>query len=123
MGFHQEARRVRDLSRPMIHRRGACRWCVASYCALTRQSYSQTYARMAAKFGFGAEGELPEQRLLAALNALETERRRFLARLERFARRRIRQKLSGRRCPVPEESAALYRADYFVVGPVGPGGA
>jgi hypothetical protein len=52
---------------------------------------------------------LDEERLLAALAAIEIDRNRFLERLRSFERKRLREKLRGRRSPRPAEVAALYQ--------------
>jgi hypothetical protein len=116
MGFHQFAQRVRDETLALVRRRAALKGCIGSYCCLINKSYRHTYDRFAEAFGFERAGQLTGPVLLSAISALESERRVYLDRWERFSRHRIRQKLAGRRNISDVERTALGRPDFFVVG-------
>ncbi len=112
MSFHVHARRARDPARPLPHRLSAFRSCIQLYRWLIKRGYHETLNRFARAFDLDDPSGAG---LLAAMNALETERRIFLDRLDAFARRRIRQKAQGRPVPAKSEIESLYQPDFFVV--------
>lgn len=107
MSFNYYARKVRDPRLDMQIRRSALGSCILRLGWLTRQSFLATRRRYAAQFNPRA---IPprEEDLLDALAALEKARNRFLERLRAFERRRIREKLRGRRRPRSSDIDALY---------------
>lgn len=101
---------------------------------LTRQKFQTVRARFVAAYWitkappptivglrvrhFQSEFEPPDAQswfLLQAMDALQRERHEFLYKLHRFERRRIREKLRGKRHLSRSELEALYAQDYLTV--------
>lgn len=111
MSFNEYARKVRDPRRLPSIRRGALGSCIRHLTSLTRRSYRATCSRIAARFNLDSLNQLNEQQWLDAVAAIEVERNRFLERLRAFERKRVREKLRGRRFPRPADITSLYRCE------------
>lgn len=112
MSFHWYARKARNPQLTVFTRRAAFYSCISSYCWLTEQSFTHVRATFIDRFRLESDGGPSEQQLAAALAALEVERHLFLEQLRVFDRRRIRQKLRGRRRPRSADVQALYDLSY-----------
>ena len=87
------------------------RSCVQLYRWLINRTFQETLNRFSGQFDLS--NPTPEG-LLQAMDALETERRIFLARLAAFHRRRVREKFYGKRSPAVADLQALYHPGFFV---------
>jgi len=109
MSFASSARQVRDPELGTWLRLSSLRGCVASFCWLTGLKYRATLVEM----GIDPEsvrGTVPtDPFLLETLQALETERARYLERLREFESTRITAKEKGNRQLSNAERAALLR--------------
>lgn len=107
MSFSQSARQVRDPEVGVWLRLSSLRGCVASLCWLTGLKYRATLVEM----GIDPEsirGTVPADAfLLETLDALETERARYLERRRAFEQTRIAAKGKGDRQLSNAERATL----------------
>jgi hypothetical protein len=108
MSFNNYARKVRNPRLDLPVRRSALASCILRLAWLTKRSYLATRAPFAARYNLDRPRQPDEEELLEALVAIERERNRFLERVRAFERRRIREKLRGRRHPRPADIAAIY---------------
>ena len=132
--FNAQARYVRNIWLPIPVRVTAFHACMGSYCRLTRQKFQATRERFSAAYWITkappptvvglrvrhsrAHLEKPDAQswyLLQAMDALQRERHEFLDRLRRFERRRVREKLRGRRYASRADVEALYVPDFVSV--------
>lgn len=98
MSFNWYARRVRNRDKPPGLRFGALRSCLLRLNALTHEGYHAIMHRYDAQFNFCYPQQIPsDEQLMAALAKVERERNLILEHLRRFERRRIRQKMKGKR--------------------------
>ena len=104
MSFNYYARKVRNPRLPFNVRCSSLGSCILRLGWLTKQKFLATRSRFV-----DDSIRLDEERLLAAMAAIEIDRNRFLERLRSFDRKRIREKMHGRRTPRPTEVAALYQ--------------
>jgi hypothetical protein len=104
MSFNYHARKVRNPSLPFNIRCSSLGSCILRLGWLTKRKYLATRSRFV-----DDSTRLDEERLLAAMAAIEIERNRFLEQIRSFERKRIREKLRGRRSPRPADVAALYQ--------------
>jgi hypothetical protein len=111
MSFHTYARQVRRIDLPFKVRRKAFRSCIGQYHGLIREKFQFTDARFCSHFGFNADISEAEanERLTQAMASLEAERNLFLERLRLFEKRRIKEKMRGRRSPTKSALKALYQ--------------
>jgi hypothetical protein len=110
--FQSQARKARHPSVLPAHLAHAFGSCVVCFAFLTGQSYTATDARLARRFGYICRRDATSEQLLAALDALETERNHFLQRLSAFALHRITRKRRGQRTPTIAELAVLYATPF-----------
>lgn len=107
MSFSQSARQVRDPELSVWLRLSSLRGCVASMCWLTGLKYRATLVEI----GIDPEsvrGTVPTDAfLLDILDALETERARYLERMWTFERTRVEAKGKGNRQLSNAERATL----------------
>jgi hypothetical protein len=97
MSFNWFARKVRNRHKPQAQRFGALRSCLIRLNSLTQEGYHAIMQRYDAQFNF-CYPQLPSnEQLAAALAQAERERNMILEHLRRFERRRIRQKMKGKR--------------------------
>ena len=66
---------------------------------MTGKKYQVTRGRFSERYGFDSQDTPTDQQLLDALNAVEVERNRQLERIRNFGRKRIREKMRGKRYP------------------------
>ena len=109
MSFNYYARKVRNPRLPLKVRCSSLSSCILRLGWLRRQKYLATRAQFAKYLPATGPMRLDEAQLLVALAAIEIERNRFLEQIRAFERKRIREKLRGRRSPRPSELDALYR--------------
>jgi hypothetical protein len=119
MSFNYYARKVRNPRLPLKVRCSSLASCLLRLAWLTQRPYLATRSRFAAHLPADGAIRLNEERLLAAMAMVEVDRNRFLERLRSFERKRIREKLRGRRSPRPTDVAVLYETTQ-VGGPVAP---
>ncbi|MDY6899653.1 MAG: hypothetical protein SWZ49_16480 [Cyanobacteriota bacterium] len=112
MSFQTYARKVRKTELSFKSRRSAFRSCINSYCWLTKQEIQFTYTRYSNRFGFNSDipkdSKKISDRLNQAMDNLEEERNIFLEKLRLFGRKRIEEKMHGRRFPFKSDIEALY---------------
>jgi hypothetical protein len=109
MSFPSAARQVRNPECSIWLRLSSLRGCVASFCWMTGLKYRATLAEMGIDPD-SVRGVVPtEAFLLETLDALETERARYMERLREFERMRIAAKAKGDRQLSSAERAALLR--------------
>jgi len=96
MSFNTYAKRVLNAQLPMPARRSALRSCIQQLTRVNHESYKEITARYEARFHCTGKHATDDQ-LLSALSALTTERNLVLEKLQAFERKRIRQKMSGKR--------------------------
>jgi hypothetical protein len=113
--FHTHARIVRRNDLPFLYRRSAFRSCIQLYRWLIRQKFQVTYLRYSKFFGLDENTSESNERLNEAMDALETERNLFLEQLRLFDKKRIKEKVGGRRRPSHIEVDLLYKNMKFVV--------
>lgn len=115
MSFQTYARKVRKIDLPFKSRRSAFRSCIERYHWLIKRKFNSTYSRYSNHFGFDADVPDAGVRLSQAMDALEKERNLFLEQLRLFDKKRIREKMRGRRSPSKSAVEALYKCDWFEV--------
>jgi hypothetical protein len=115
MSFHTHARLVRRGDLPLHRRRAAFCSCIQCYCWLINEKFSATYLRYYKHFGLDFDKLEVSERLNQAMDGLEAERHLFLERLRLFDKRRIKEKIQGRRSPSKASVAALYGDTKFIV--------
>ncbi len=115
MSFHTYARKVRKIDLPFKSRRSAFRSCIERYHWLIKQKFLATYSRYSKHFGFDSDIADSGDRLSQAMDALEKERNLFLEQLRLFDKKRVKEKMRGRRFPSKSAVEALYKCDWFEV--------
>src|SRR5688572_5977219 len=95
MSFNYHARKVRNSALPITYRRSALFSCVVRLGGLVKQRYGV----LCSCFQLNVQQPMTEAQLLNKLTALEVLRNRFLKKLQDFDRKRLREKLRGRRQP------------------------
>ncbi|TYQ30877.1 hypothetical protein [Pseudanabaena sp. UWO310] len=113
--FHTHARIVRRSDLPFHYRRSAFRSCIQLYHWLIKQKFQTTYLRYSKHFGFDESTGNCNESLNRAMDALETERNLFLEKLRLFDKKRIREKIGGRRLPSKIAVDSLYKDMKFIV--------
>lgn len=108
MSFYTDARRVRRTDLPFSHRLSALRSCLTLFHRLTGRGFNKTFARYDKKFDLDINAKDFDDRVIKAINALETERRLFLEKLKVFERIRIREKMLGKRQPSKKSIERLF---------------
>jgi hypothetical protein len=116
MSFNTYARKVRNMNLPFQARRSAFRSCIQRYHWLIKQGFLVTYSRYNEYYKFDADTPDVNERLSAAMDALEKERNAFLEKLRLFERRRSKEKMRGRRSPSKLAVEDLYKCDGFTAG-------
>jgi len=96
MSFNGSARHVRNPALPLPLRAMALRSCVMRLCRLTGERYTHALARYADTLGIDLTN-VTEQELLTALARIESERNQILEQVRAFERKRVREKLRGKR--------------------------
>ena|SRR5438105_9581756 len=96
MSFNNHAKRVLNPQLPLPARRSALRSCIQRFTRLSKESYKGVTARYEARFHCTGKHSTEDQ-LLKALSAMVAERNLILENLRAFERKRIREKMSGRR--------------------------
>lgn len=109
MSFHYHARKVRNSGIPIEHRRSALSSCIQNLQWLVKQRYRSLYRY----FELHSHDSMDEARLLDRLTAIEVFRNRFLKKQQNFERKRIREKMKGRRQPRKKDVQALYEIEEF----------
>jgi hypothetical protein len=104
MSFNNYARKVRNSNLPMPNRRSALFSCVGRLSWLVKQRYGT----LCTCLQLNTQKPMTEAQLLDKLTAIEVFRNRFLNKLQDFERKRIREKMRGRRQPRKKEVQALY---------------
>lgn len=109
--FNNHARRVRNANLPLPIRAVALRSCI-SKCSwvVCGAPYSRSLKHLGIMVGADLQKSANEKQLLAVLNKIEITRNQILALESGFERRRIRQKMRGRRTPKLAEIVALQEA-------------
>jgi hypothetical protein len=111
--FNCNARKVRNPRLPIGYRKSALVSCSAA--VWPHVSFLKRVAWIEIRFGFtfGVESETSptEQQMLDAVSNLEVERNLWMERLRRYERKRIREKMRGKRKPPRADIHALYDAD------------
>lgn len=108
MSFYTDARRVRRNDLPFSHRLCAFRSCITLFHWLTGRGFNKTFARYDKKFDLDITAKDFNDRIIKAINALEIERRLFLEKLRVFERKRIREKMLGKRQPSKKSIEKLF---------------
>jgi hypothetical protein len=104
MSFNHYARKVRNPALPFPNRVIALATCIGNLCWLMGKRFDEAIE----EFGFSPRVELTEAKLLTVLNRVEATRNCFLERLRMFERKRIREKILGRRTPRKADLKKLY---------------
>ncbi len=108
MSFYTQARRVRKPDLPFSHRLCAFRSCIVLYHWLTKRGFNKTFARYDENFDLDVNAKDFNERISKAIDTLETERRVFLEKLHVFERKRIREKMLGKRQPSKKSIEKLF---------------
>lgn len=109
--FNNYAHKVRNSALPLSVRATALRSCVLQYCYTVHEpSYTAMIAHLEALTGAGICHDASAEQLLEALGRLERNRNQILEVERAYARKRIRQKLRGRRTPSKAQTQALQDA-------------
>lgn len=108
MSFNNFAQNVRDTRLSFATRRIRLNCCIGSFCWLTKQSYRKVHEYYSEKYGFDNPVEQNPAHLLAALDELIAVRNRFLEKLHAFERKRIREKMRGKRRPIQTELEKVF---------------
>jgi hypothetical protein len=107
MSFNYHARKVRNSALPIAHRYSALCSCLTQLSWLAKQPYGG----LCSYFHLQVQEPMTEAQLLDRLTAIEVFRNRFLEKLRHFDRKRLRQKLQGRRQPGKKAVQALYNIE------------
>jgi hypothetical protein len=110
MSFNTFARKVLDPKFPFKSRRAAFGSCLVRF-RRPKESFRHAYWRYSQRFGFDEDTPDAGVRLNRAMNALNKERNLFLDRLRLFEKKRIKEKMRGRRTPSKAAIEALYTFD------------
>src|SRR5437016_1933045 len=108
MSFNHFARKVMNPSLPIGVRYSALHSCILRLAWKTGEPFSEARDRFDSQFGFRRKNPTDYQ-LLSTLAAIERERNLVLQQLRAYERRRIREKLLGRRSISEAEQKALHR--------------
>lgn len=109
--FNNYARRVRTVDLPIAARAGALRSCIRVFCEnVPQRPYISVVRQMGRLVGTDLAHSAEERHLLDALSRLERVRQQILELRRAFERRRIRQKLRGRRVPDQAEERVFQEA-------------
>lgn len=106
MSFNYFARKVLNPNLPVGVRYSALHSCILRLAWKTGEPFSQARERFHAEFGFRRR-DPTEYQLLATLAAVQRERSLLLEDLRAHERRRIREKMRGRRRIGQEEQRTL----------------
>jgi hypothetical protein len=117
MSFNHFARKVLNPTLPMGVRCSALHSCILQLVWKTGEPFSQARDRLYAEFGF-RRNDPTEYQLLSTLAAIQRERNLILEQLRAYERRRIREKMLGRRCVSKEEQDALRKLYGMELGAV-----
>jgi hypothetical protein len=109
MSFNYHARKVRNSGIPLLHRRSTLSSCIQNLQWLV----NQRYRTLCNDFELNFQKPMSETQLLNSLTAIEVFRNRFLKRLQDFDRKRLREKMRGRRQARKKDVLALYDAKEF----------
>jgi hypothetical protein len=104
MSFNYHARKVRNSGIPIYHRRSALSSCIQNLQWLVKQRYCRLYSYFELNFHKSTD----ESQLLDRLTAIEVFRNRFLKKQQNFERKRIREKMKGRRQLRKKDVQSLY---------------
>lgn len=108
MSFNHFARKVMNPDLPIGVRYSALHSCILRLVWMTGESFAGSRDRLNSQFGFRRRNPT-ESQLLATLAAVERERNLILQQLRAYERRRIREKMLGRRTIPKDEQKALRR--------------
>jgi hypothetical protein len=104
MSFNYHARRARNSALPINYRRSSLLSCVLRLGWLVKQNRGT----LCNYFELNVQKQMDESQLLDKLTAIEVFRNRFLKRQQNFERKRLREKMRGRRQPRKKDVQALY---------------
>src|SRR5689334_16442244 len=107
MSFNHYARKVMNPNLPIGVRYSALHSCILRLVWKSGEPFSQTSDRLHSRFGFRRKNPTDYQ-LLSTLVAIERERNLILQDLQVYERRRIREKMRGRRHISKDEQKALH---------------
>lgn len=110
MSFFTDSRKVRSNDLPSSRRLCAFRSCVGHFHWLTRQGFNSVLGRYEREFDLDVNAENFNERVVQAINSLEIERRLFLEKLNAFERKRIREKMLGKRSPSKKSVEEIFGA-------------
>src|SRR4051794_30698496 len=108
MSFNHYARKVMNPNLPIGVRYSALHSCILRLVWKTGEPFSAVRDRLDAQFGFRRRNPTDHQ-LLSTLAAIERARNLALQQLRAYERRRIREKMLGRRSITLAEQKALLR--------------
>ena len=108
MSFNHYARKVRNPNLNIGIRYSALGSCILRFCWLTKKRYTITRTRFFEQCGLDESDIFTAQQLLDLLNAVEIERNKKLEQIRNFERKRIREKMRGKRYPSRKDVEALY---------------
>lgn len=100
MSFNHYARKVMNPTLPMGVRYSALHSCILRLARKTGEPFSQARDRLNLKYGFRRRNPT-EYQLLSTLVAIERERNLACEQLRAYERRRIKEKMRGKR-RIPE---------------------
>jgi len=104
MSFNHYAHKVQNPNLPAGIRRSALASCIGSLSWLM----GQPYHKLRAYFKIDFHSEMTDRELFEIITSVEVVRNQFLERLHNFERRRIREKMQGRRQPRQKDINKLY---------------
>lgn len=107
MSFNHYARKVRNPALPFPNRVIALATCIGNLRWLMGKRFDEAVEEL----GFSPRDELTEAKLHTVLNRVEAARNCFLERLQAFERKRIREKMLGRRTPRKAALKKLYASN------------
>ncbi|MBC8140024.1 MAG: hypothetical protein H7Y38_01135 [Armatimonadetes bacterium] len=109
--FNNYARKVRDAQLPLSVRAGALRSSLLKYCGVAGEpSYVKLLVHLSRLIGADLQSNAQEKHLLAVLYKIEVARNHILRLQDNYARKRIRQKMRGKRSPTLADILATQEA-------------
>lgn len=97
MSFNNCVNRARNPLYPMDRRLGSLKNCIRLFSYLTKSSYQRNCARCDELTGIFSNRPTNESSLIVILDLLVRSRNRYLEKLFAVGRKRIRQKIRGKR--------------------------
>jgi len=107
MSFNWYARKVLNPVLRLSVRGSALRSCILRLCRLTGERYTHALTRYSDTRGIDFSSAT-EQELVTALARIQSERNQFLEQVRAFERKRVREKLRGKRRPSKADVVAFH---------------